>query len=67
MKLEKREITLNEKDSLKDVFYLEKTMLAEYGEALLQAERNETQRGLFELMRQTAKEMLFIKDLLKDR
>ncbi len=30
MKLEKREITLNEADSLKDVFYLEKAILQAY-------------------------------------
>ena len=65
MKLEKREITLNEKDSLKDVFYLEKTLLSEYGETLLKAERTETQRVLLQLMRETAEEMLFIKDLLE--
>ena len=32
MKLEKREITLNEKDSLKDIYYLETLLLSEYGD-----------------------------------
>ena len=32
MKLEKREVTLNEADSLKDVYYLEKTLLDAYKE-----------------------------------
>ena len=32
MKLEKREVTLNEADSLKDVYYLEKTLLGAYKE-----------------------------------
>ena len=39
MKLEKREITLNEKDSLTDVFYLQKTLLLNYIEALANIER----------------------------
>ena len=34
MKLEKREITLNETDSLKDIYYMEKTLLREYSARL---------------------------------
>ena len=34
MKLEKREITLNELDSLRDMLYMEKTVLEEYVRAL---------------------------------
>ena len=32
MKLEKREITLNEKDSLKDIYYMETLLLLEYAD-----------------------------------
>jgi rubrerythrin len=34
MKLEKREITLNEKDSITDMLYLEKTLLSVYEKGL---------------------------------
>ena len=30
MKLEKREITLNERDSIKDAYYMQKVLLNEY-------------------------------------
>ena len=46
MKLEKREITLNEFDSLKDVFYLEKNLLCEYANALEKACRQETRNEI---------------------
>ena len=41
MKLEKREITLNEADSLKDVYYLEKSLISEYEKVEKYAERKE--------------------------
>ena len=34
MRLEKREITLNEQDSLRDVLFLGKALLLEYAESL---------------------------------
>ena len=46
MKLEKREITLNELDSLKDVYYFEKTLLREYETAAKKAERKEAQNEI---------------------
>ena len=39
MKLEKREITLNESDSLKDLLFFEKALLNEYVEALAEFKR----------------------------
>ena len=65
MKLEKREITLNEFDSLRDAFYMEKTLFLEYREALLFAWRKETRGELLELLREVAQDMLFLQDLMQ--
>ncbi len=65
MKLEKREITLNEFDSLKDAFYAEKTLLTEYVHALAKAERKETQGELLRLMQEIGEDMLFVRDLMR--
>ncbi len=46
MKLKKREITLNEADSLKDVFFTEKALVAAYGEVDGFAFRKETANEL---------------------
>ncbi len=51
MKLKKREITLNEADSLQDVFYLEKTIAEEYRKGSEFSFRKETvneTKGLLE-------------------
>lgn len=45
MKLEKREITLNEKDSVTDMLYLEKNLLSAYEKGIKITERKET-KGL---------------------
>ena len=65
MKLEKREITLNEFDSLKDAFYAEKTLLVEYVHALAKAERKETQGELLRLIKEIGEDMLFVRDLMR--
>ena len=57
MKLEKREITLNEADSLKDVFYLERTLLREYKEGKAYAERKELTNELVTLVEETKQDM----------
>ena len=41
MKLEKREITLNEKDSLQDACYMQKALCAAYEKTLNETERKE--------------------------
>ncbi len=64
MKLEKREITLNEFDSLRDAFYMEKTLMAEYEQALLQVWRKEARDTLIALLQETAENMLFLQDLM---
>lgn len=56
MKLEKREITLNELDSLKDVYYFEKTLLREYETAAKKAERKEAQNEIARLLEEVRAE-----------
>ena len=65
MKLEKREITLNEFDSLKDAFYTEKTLMGGYIQALSKAVRKETRNQLTELISEVTQDMLFIRDLMR--
>ena len=64
MKLEKREITLNEYDSLKDVFYTEKILLNEYAIAISKAQRQETKKELLRLMKEVGEDMCFVRDLM---
>ena len=46
MRLEKREITLNEIDSLKDIYYFEKQLLSEYEKGVTSALRRDVQNEL---------------------
>ena len=64
MKLEKREITLNECDSLRDVLFLEKSLLNEYVEALVRVRRKETRERLLEYLKAVAEELFLASDLL---
>ena len=63
MKLEKREITLNEVDSIKDVFYMEKTVVATYAEAICTAKTKEEKDVLLRLMREAGEDLYFIRTL----
>ena len=65
MKLEKREITLNETDSLKDVYYLEKTLLREYSARLALAKCQETKHELSALIEQVTEDMKTVESLIK--
>ena len=56
MKLEKREITLNELDSCKDVYYFEKGLLREYELAAKNAVRKETQNEISRLLEEVKRE-----------
>lgn len=60
MKLEKREITLNERDSLTDVVCLDKVVLFAYQEGLAKMKRKETAKALIRQMQETAEELFFI-------
>ena len=65
MKFEKREITLNEYDSLKDCYYREKTLLNEYICARCDMERKETRERLLQFIKETAEDLFLINDLLE--
>ena len=65
MRLEKREITLNEKDSLKDVLLLERALLLQYTETLTRMTRKESRECLSSLVKETAEENFWLKDLLE--
>ncbi|MBE5744722.1 MAG: hypothetical protein E7355_01145 [Clostridiales bacterium] len=66
MKLEKREITLNEKDSITDAYLMQKTLLQVYVFAAERAEKREIRKRLLLLIEQTCEDLFFVKDLLKD-
>lgn len=65
MKLEKREITLNEFDSLKETFYMEKLLLGEYLECLTKATRKETRQELLRLMKEVGEDLSLVQDLMQ--
>ena len=52
MKLEKREITLNEADSLKDILYMERLILLSYGGKAFPCQRKEVANELVGLKKQ---------------
>ena len=62
MKLEKREITLNEKDSLKDVLYLETFLLIKYADQRKEF-RKETENVFERLKNETEEELDLIEKL----
>ena len=63
MKLEKREITLNEHDSLNAAFYFEKMLLGEYVECLCKIDRKETREEVLKLMCEVGEDLAFAKAL----
>ena len=56
MKLEKREITLNEADSLKDIYYIEKALFTAYAEGEVFIARKEVSNEMEQLIKQTKEE-----------
>lgn len=66
MKLEKREITLNEADSIKDAFYVEKTLLMEYVHVLASVQTKSERHELLRLMQEVQTDMLFLQSMLED-
>ena len=64
MRLEKREITLNEKDSLKDLLLLEQALLGRYADTLTRVMRKEFRQRILELLKEIAQEVFWIKDML---
>ena len=65
MRLDKREITLNEQDSLRDILFLEKALLLAYVEGLERANRKETRERLLDFIKETAGDLFLVSDLLK--
>ena len=63
MKLEKREITLNEHDSLNAAFYFEKLHLIEYVESLCRIDRKETREEVLKMMREVGEDLAFARAL----
>ncbi len=66
MKLEKREITLNEADSLKDALLCESALLKEYAVCAVKAERKETRFAIQSHMKEIAEEIFRLRDILTD-
>ena len=66
MKLVKREITLNECDSLKDVYFFEKYLMSAYMETLAKSTRKEVRGALLELIKEVGAEMGLVADLLQN-
>ncbi len=62
MKLDKREITLNEADSIRDVLETEKTLLRAYASKLEYAERKETRAKLLEHLNESGKNVYCVVD-----
>ena len=65
MKLEKREIMLNEQDSLSDVLFMEKSLLYEYVEGLAKVYRRESREALLGFFKAVAEDLFLINDLLE--
>ena len=65
MKLEKREITLNEYDSLEETYYFQKTLLKEYAELLCHVSRKETRGAVLRLMTETGEDLSLVADLMQ--
>ncbi len=56
MKLEKREITLNERDSLLDMYFREQALQTEYEKGAKMSERKETELALRQLSQEAEKD-----------
>ncbi len=65
MKLSKREITLNEADSLKDAFVLEKAIENEYAKVEKTAQRREVINEASSLKKQAEEEVALLRSLWK--
>jgi hypothetical protein len=65
MKLEKREISLNEADSLQDAFLTEKSLLFSYLQTLERVSAKSTRQTLRALLDETVQDLFFICDLKK--
>lgn len=67
MKPGKREITLNEYDSLLDMLSAERALLGAYCAAICAAERKEGRTGLVGAFSSAAEDVFFLRDLLDSK
>ncbi len=67
MKNSKREITLNEYDSLQDMLFMEKSLMREYCTAIFSATRKEARSYLNQCLSSVAEDVFFLEDLLSAR
>ncbi len=65
MKFQKREITLNEADSLQDMFYMEGMLAERYGQVERSAFAKETSNELERLHKETVEEVEMLQTLWK--
>lgn len=67
MKLEKREITLNERDSLRDALQSERALLDRYVLAAVEVDGKERRSYLADFMLQSLQNIFSIVDLLREK
>lgn len=66
MKLEKREVTLNEKDTLKDLLSFVRGLTAEYVHAAPYIEGESHRAGYNQLLLQNMQTIFYLRDLLRN-
>ncbi len=66
MKLEKREITLNEKDSVTDMLLMQKTLIKAYVYGMERAERKEIRKTLLQMIERAGEDFYLLKDTLEN-
>lgn len=66
MRLEKREITLNEYDSLQDAYHMQKMLLQEYCLRLPQLKRKQTRAEALRIMEENVKDLFLLSDLIEN-
>ena len=65
MKLEKRDITLNEADSLTDVFFMTKNLALHYLFALEHVEGKEKRKTLLALLKEVGEDLFMASDFMR--
>ena len=65
MKFEKRDITLNEADSIRDILQMEKNMLIEYAQGLVVPLRKQTRNAWLKNLGETAESVGELQNVLQ--
>jgi hypothetical protein len=63
MKNDKRDITLNQADSIQDMMFMQKMLLRNYCEAIFFARRKEVRSALLECFASVAEDVFFLEGL----